>query len=207
MGELHSALGDISRIRRQMARTTEFRGYGPATLAVTGGIALAAAVVQAVWLGDAARHVDAFVAIWVGCAAVSAAVTGTGMVTRSRRLHSGLSNQMLRLAVEQFLPAVVAGVLLTAVLLRFAPAEAWLLPGLWQVIYGLGVFSSCRFLPRPMMAVGAWYGLTGLACVALADARALGAWWMGVPFGVGQGLAAGVLWAFAPEVDDDIEEG
>ena len=36
MNELYKALGDISSIRRQMASTTEFRGYGPATLAATG---------------------------------------------------------------------------------------------------------------------------------------------------------------------------
>ena len=33
MNDLNRALGDIDSIRRQMARTTEFRGYGPTTLA------------------------------------------------------------------------------------------------------------------------------------------------------------------------------
>jgi len=42
MSELHKALGDITSIRRQVARSTEFRGYGPATLAATGGIAILA---------------------------------------------------------------------------------------------------------------------------------------------------------------------
>ena len=36
MNDLNKALGDISSIRRQVARSTEFRGYGPATLAATG---------------------------------------------------------------------------------------------------------------------------------------------------------------------------
>jgi len=30
-----------------------------------------------------------------------------------------------------------------------------MLPGLWQIVFSLGVFSSCRFLPRPMLAAGA----------------------------------------------------
>ena len=128
------------------------------------------------------------------------------MVTRSRRLHSGLSSEMLRMAVEQFLPAVVAGVLLTFVVWRFVPAATWMLPGLWQIVYALGVFSSCRFLPRAMMAVGGWYLLTGLACFSAADARALQPWMMGLPFAAGQLMAAGVLWAFAPEGDDEVEE-
>ncbi len=32
MNDLYQALGDISSIRKQVAATTEFRGYGPATL-------------------------------------------------------------------------------------------------------------------------------------------------------------------------------
>ena len=51
----------------------------------------------------------------------------------------------------------------------------------------------CRFLPRPMVAVGAWYLLTGLICLSLGDARALSPWAMGIPFGVGQLLVAAVL--------------
>ena len=39
MDDLNKALGDISRIRRQVARSTEFHGYGPATLAATGALA------------------------------------------------------------------------------------------------------------------------------------------------------------------------
>ena len=43
MDDLNKALGDISNIRRQVARATEFRGYGPATLAATGALAILAA--------------------------------------------------------------------------------------------------------------------------------------------------------------------
>jgi hypothetical protein len=68
-----------------------------------------------------------------------------------------------------------------------------MLPGIWQIIFSLGVFASCRFLPRPMVAVGAWYLLTGLACLSLGDARAFSPWAMGIPFGVGQLLVAAVL--------------
>jgi hypothetical protein len=68
-----------------------------------------------------------------------------------------------------------------------------MLPGLWQVIFSLGVFSSCRFLPRQMAAAGAWYLLSGLACIMLADSRALSPWAVGIPFGAGQLLMAGIL--------------
>jgi hypothetical protein len=202
MNDLNKALGDIGSIRRQLAHSTEFRGYGPATLAATGLLALAAAGVQAYWVPDAAAHMAAYLAIWIATAALSAALIGTEMYARTRRIHSGMADEMIRMAVEQFLPAVGVGALLTGVLVRFVPGSAWMLPGLWQVIFSLGVFSSCRFLPRPVVAVGAWYLLTGLLAIALADNRALSPWAMGIPYGAGQLMVAGIL-LFTPREDND----
>ena len=170
MSDLHKALGDISSIRRQMAHSTEFRGYGPATLAATGVIAFLAASAQSCGCRIPANHIPAYLGIWISTAVLSAALTGVQMYTRTRRIHSGLSDEMIRMAVEQFLPSVGAGLLITIVLVRFVPAVFWMLPGLWQVIFSLGIFSSCRFLPRPMIAAGAWYLLTGLVCIALGTA-------------------------------------
>jgi hypothetical protein len=53
MNDLYRALGDINTIRRQVANTTEFGGYGPATLVSTAVFAVLAAVVQQLWLPDA----------------------------------------------------------------------------------------------------------------------------------------------------------
>ena len=78
---------------------------------------------------------------------------------------------MIRMAVEQFLPSAGAGALLTVVLTAFVPGALWMLPGLWQITFSLGVFSSCRFLPRLMPLAGVWYLATGLFCVALGVPR------------------------------------
>jgi hypothetical protein len=78
-----------------------------------------------------------------------------------------------------------------------------MLPGLWQVIFSLGVFSSSRFLPRATLAVGAWYLVTGLTSLALGDNRALSPWGMGIPYGAGQMLVAGIL-LFRNTVRDEI---
>jgi hypothetical protein len=85
------------------------------------------------------------------------------------------------------------------VLVHYASQATWMLPGVWQVIFSLGVFSSCRFLPRLMLAAGVWYLFTGLACIALADGRALSPWAMGIPFGAGQLLVAAILLINAQE--------
>src|ERR1700687_3209921 len=193
MNDLNKALGDISSIRRQVAHSTEFRGYGPATLASTGVLAVGAAGAQTLWLADPASHIMVYLGIWIWIAFLSAALIGIEMYARTRRIHSGMADEMIRMAVEQFLPSVGAGALITLALVRYVPLFLWMLPGLWQFVFSLGVFSSCRFLPRPVAAVGAWYLLTGLTCVALGDGRALSPWAMGIPYGVGQLLVAGIL--------------
>jgi hypothetical protein len=203
MRDLNKALGDISSIRMQMARSTDFRGYGPMTLGATGILAIAAAVMQARWLPDPEHHLPAYLATWIATAVVSAALIGVEMFARTRRIHTGMADKMIWMAVEQFLPSAAAGGLITYALAHYVPRVSWMLPGLWQVIFALGVFSSCRFLPRPMIAAGVWYLFAGLFCVSLGDARAFSPWAMGVPYGAGQLLVAGILLYKAREARDE----
>jgi len=194
MTDLTQALAEISEIRAQVARGTQFRGYGPASIAVSGALALMVAATQAHWMKEGGRDVVPFLAVWVATAAVSVALTTFETIIRSRRVHSGFATEMIHSAVEQFLPASIVGLLLTGVMLLAAPKESWMLPGLWELIFSLGVFASCRFLPRQMFAVGLWYLVCGLTCLMMASGpRILSPWEMGIPFGVGQLLVAAVL--------------
>jgi hypothetical protein len=203
MRDLDKALAEINAIKTQMARDSEFRGYGPATFAATGALAALAGVGQAIALKDPARDVPAFLILWVLIAAASIALIGLEMVTRSRRIHSRLAPEMIHAAVEHFLPSATAGALLTLVLVDAAPESLWMAPGLWQIVFGLGVFASCRFLPRPMSLVGVWYVGWGLACLVLARGpNAFAPWAMGVGFGVGQMAVAAVLWRAGGRDDD-----
>jgi hypothetical protein len=192
MSELHKALADIGNIRLHLAAGTMFRGFGPSVIAATGVLALATATVQSMLLG----HADAvtFVAVWTVVAIISAALIGFEMVARTRRHHGGLADAMLFNAVEHFLPVGAAGVVVCAILLRFAPDAAWLLPGLWQLLIGVGLFVALRFLPRSISIAGAWYFLAGATVLILSSQdRSLSPWAMGIPFGVGQLLMAGLL--------------
>ncbi len=193
MTDLNKALSEISTIRGHIARNAEFRGYGPATLTLTGVFAIVAAGLQADLLKAPERDIAAYLAIWVATAAVSLTIISIETVARTRRLHSGFAGLMIHSAMEQFMPAITAGLALTMVLWRSAPQDVWMLPGLWQIVFSLGVFASCRFLPRPMFAVGLWYLAAGLMCLTLGDKRALSPLAMGVPFGIGQMLVAAVL--------------
>ncbi|HWM69708.1 MAG TPA: hypothetical protein VNO35_24230 [Steroidobacteraceae bacterium] len=191
MTELHRALAEINAIRNQVARGTQFRGYGPRTVAASGVLALIVAALQARWSAGSGHDATGFVEIWAAVAAVSAGFSAWETISRSRRVHVGFAREMINSAVEQFLPALAVGMLLTVVLLRCAPQALWMLPGLWQISFSLGIFASCRFLPRPMFAVGLWYLAAGLVCLVIESGpRELYPWAMGIPFGVGQLLVA-----------------
>ncbi|UFZ02298.1 hypothetical protein LQG66_23745 [Bradyrhizobium ontarionense] len=205
MRDLDKALADIIAIRSQLAAGTAFRGYGPATMAATAAVALVTALLQQLLLRDPNADALIFLLGWAAAAGVSLTMIGTEMRARSRRHHSGLADAMIHQAVEQFLPAGIAGVLLAVLLWKFAPEALWMLPGLWQILTSLGVFASVRSLPRTVALAGAFYFLAGFAVLLLGSAtHSLSPWTMGLPFAIGQGLMAGILY-FATG-DSDVED-
>ena len=194
MPDVREALSEIQSIRGYLARHTQFRGYGPLTLASAGVLALVLASLQERWRVDLRHDTAPFLAMWIGLAAVAVALISLETFARTRRLHSSMALPMMQAAIEQFLPALVAGILLTAVLARAEPRALWMLPGLWQMLFALGVFASCSFLPRATFWVGVWYLATGMACLAIGpDVPAAAPWEMGIPFGLGHLMVAGVL--------------
>jgi hypothetical protein len=202
MRDLDKALDDILAIRSQLAAGTAFRGYGPATIATTGGIALLTAVLQSLWLANPTAQPLAFLASWAAAALLSAILIWIEMRARSQRHHSGLADAMIYQAVEQSLPAGVAGVLLAFMLWKFAPEALWMLPGLWQLLVSLGIFASVRSLPRTVALAGAWYFVAGFAVLLLASqTHALSPWTMGLPFAFGQLLMAALLYFASGEQD------
>ncbi|HEV2442650.1 MAG TPA: hypothetical protein VGT07_09010 [Steroidobacteraceae bacterium] len=205
MPSVREALSEIRSIRGQMARSIEFRGYGPITLASTGTLAIVIASIQKLWAVDLEHEPARFLAMWIGAAAVSLTFISIETVARARRIHSVLATQMMHSAVEQFMPSIVAGILLTAVLAHAAPQSLWMLPGLWQMLFSLGVFASCRFLPHGTFWVGVWYLATGMACLAIGPDVPASPWEMGIPFGIGHLMVAGVLQFGYRRSNDEIQ--
>ncbi|MFI5458723.1 MAG: hypothetical protein ACHRXM_25115 [Isosphaerales bacterium] len=193
--ELREALTQITEIRLQLARTEVFRGYRAMPVAFSGGVALLAALIQAGTIADPASQIGPYLVLWIGAAFVSALAAGLEMMIRARNAGSPMTRELTWLAVEQFCPSLLAGALVTVVLLRAAPESLWMLPGLWQIFFALGIFASCRLLPKQTFWVAVFYLGTGLAVLAVAHGEAaLSPWLMGLPFGAGQLLAATVLY-------------
>ena len=191
--ELHDALAQISEIRQRMAGGQVFRGYRAATTALTAIVAVVAAVAQAVWMHDPRTKAAAYVSLWVGAAFLCLLGVGVELAVRCRRSQSVLQRQTTLLALDQFIPSVLAGGLLTWAVVDFAADALWMLPGLWAVVFSLGIFASRRFLPRGIALAAGYYLLAGLHCLTLRE-DSLSPWTMGTVFGAGQLLTAGILY-------------
>jgi hypothetical protein len=192
--ELREALTQIAEIRQQMARGQVFRGYRAATTAFSGLVALVTGVLELCFSTD--LQPASFVVPWVTAAALCVGVVGVEMVIRTRRSASAVQRQLTLLAVEQFMPSIVAGGLLTWVFCEFLTAQVWMLPGLWMILFALGVFASARLLPREVFGVAGFYllaGVTTLIAGRAAGVVALNAA-MAMVFACGQAAIAGILY-------------
>ena len=194
--QLDEALAQISEIRQQMAQAQVFRGYRSATTGFTVLVAAAAAVVQSWWVPDPLHHVDAYLVVWCAGGAWRASSSSASRWRCGRAARgSSLQRQITLVVVDQFAPCLVAGALFTYVVAQFTRELAWALPGLWAVLFSLGLFASRRFLPRGVFLIGGYYLLAGLVCLTLdPPAQALSPWTMGLTFGVGQALTACFLY-------------
>jgi hypothetical protein len=193
--ELHEALGQISEIRAQVARTQTFGGFRSLTVASSGVLGILAALYQASQMPRPIEQIEDYVLLWSSVAALSLFVVGLELAYSYSSAMSTLRRRLTTNAIRQFVPCLVAGTALTVVIVLRAPETAWMLPGLWSVLFGLGVFASSHLLPRPTVWVGVYYLSAGSVCLALGrGAGQLSPWMMGATFGAGQLLAALILY-------------
>lgn len=192
--QLRDALDQISLIREQIARTQTFRGYRWASTAFSGLVAVGAAGAQLWLVPEPALHLAHYLAVWLVAAIVSVVAVGIEMAIRVRRTTQPLQRELSFAAVEQFIPCIVAGALLTYVIMQSATDFAFSLPGLWMILFGLGIFASRRLLSRPIVFVAAYYLLAGLVVMSMRRGAQFSPWVMGSGFGLGQLFAAGVLY-------------
>lgn len=193
--QLHEALTQISEIRSQIARTETFRGYRSLTVGFSGLVGIAAGLFQAIHIPEPARQMTSYLTLWVSAAALCVLAVGGELALRCYHAVSPRTTRLTLLAVEQFLPSIAAGALLTTVLVSVAKESLWMLPGLWAILFSLGVFASCRLLPKSTFWVGVFYLLAG--CLNLAIGKgdlALSPWLMAGTFGLGQLLTAAILY-------------
>ena len=168
------ALQDLSFIRKTMegaASFTDVPGWGLAIIGVTalGAAALAAQQTSAgAWIG-----------VWMAEAVLAALVGGAMMWRKMRRRVPAGGGPLLTIPARKFLfgfwPAIIAGAVLTfaltdlSTLLDPASPIPRILPGLWLLLYGVGVLTAGAFSVRPVPLMGAGFMALGALALLLRD--------------------------------------
>lgn len=192
---LQDAIAQIGEIQTQLERTQTFRGYRSVAVGTTGLLACAGSVVQSLWLTNPAGSVNKWLALWITIAAASVVIAGWELMQRVYDKESPYQSRASRSALKQFVPCLCAGIAVTWALLTAAPETAWALPGIWSVLFSMGVFSSLMILPRGGFTIALHFLLAGIICLRFGNGpNTLAPWTMFITFGVGQLVAASVLY-------------
>lgn len=187
------ALDQIAAIHEQMAKGEVYRGYRSLPVAASGLMGIAAAWLQPARLGTA--DPIGFVLYWTAIA-IGAGFVGSSEIIYNYVVHEdGSGRRLTRKVVGQFLPSVVGGAAIAVCFTHLSAALVPLLPGLLAICFGIGTFASRPYLPKASGWVALFYYAAGFTLLWIGGGpEPLTGWWIGGVFGVGQLLAALVLW-------------
>ncbi len=191
--DVSRALSQIAEIHQQIAKGEVYRGYRSLPIAASGVIGLVAALLQTRYV--AGHDPLAFVLYWSSVAAIAAVVGTSEIAYNYATREDEADRRRTRKVLGQFLPSVLAAAVITASFIRLSAALVPLLPGLWAICFGIGVFASRPYLPGASGFVALFYYAAGIALLWRASGpESLSGWWVGATFGLGQLLAAVVLY-------------
>lgn len=181
--DVEDALRRVADIHAQVARSSFFRGYRAEIAVGQAILALGTATVE--WFYWTALDAQAHATIWLAVALVCALASLIDLALRRRFIP----RPSARLAALQLSPALVVGVALAPLLWD----QAELLPGIWTMLFGVGLLSSAPYLPGHIRLLGLFYLAAGAVMAHAAGIGLSSPWPMGLTFCGGQLVAAAIL--------------
>ncbi len=197
--QLRDALSDLKEIRAQLDRSTEFRGFRSMSVGLSGILATVGAISQLTWQANWGQSLSEFLTVWLLVALCSVVAMVIEIWIRSFQSSTQLVWKTYRNLLIQIAPSFLVGAVMTAAIV-VSVHVAWMLPGMWALIYSLGLFACRQHLPRLTVWAAAYYMVGGTVCLAhsflsrdLATPQ-LSAWYMVILFGGGQFLLGWILY-------------
>jgi hypothetical protein len=189
--DVSQALEQLNEIHHHLGRSEIYRGYRSKTLGLMGLVGFAgAAFLQFGW--SQAANLER-VGFWVAVAALNLAIAAWEILGDYGDLRSDHQRRTTKRTVGQFLPTLCGGTLLTMVFVS-KDANLELLPGIWSLMFSLGIFASRPYLPRGVGWVGAFFLAAGALLLGFSESALVQPWYVGGVFGVGQLLLAYVMY-------------
>jgi hypothetical protein len=179
------AMDNLRFIRETMERSASFTHVSG-----LGGMAMGVVALLAAVLASGMLTPLAWLATWLGAAAVSFAVSALMMARKSRAEGVPLLSGPGRRFAWSMTPPLAAGAVLTAALARAGLND--LLPGTWLLLYGASIVTGGSYSVRPVPVMGACFMLAGVA--ALASPPSWGDAYMAGAFGGLHILFGLVIW-------------
>ena len=163
--DVPQALERIEEIHAQMAKGEVFRGYRPVPVAIAGVLGLLGAFLQPRFVPAGDGGIS-FLAFWLGVASLNVGLNTAVIASGWARTRDPFVRRHTRLVVGQFVPCLVAGAAVSLALPSVDPGLTRLLPGLWALLFGLGVFASRPYLARATGWVALWFVVAGTALLS-----------------------------------------
>ncbi len=181
------AAENLRVIRNLMERATVYRAISAPTALFAAAVAIPTGLSLA--LGPAGEGVTplAFWMVWAGVYLAVDLFNGVLLWRDARRRGAPLLTANLRHAFAALVPPMLAGGLISLLVVHHSYLMAALC---WVLFYGLGLLATHGFAPASIKALGGVFVIAGLAVsvywrmVGLEDSPQLGAWLMAGTFGL-----------------------
>jgi hypothetical protein len=167
------AMDNLRYIRETMERATAFTGisgFGSIAIGITALLACVIAAQQATFNG--------WIAVWFAEGLISLLIAGWSMDRKARAIDMPLGSGPGRKAVFSLTPPMIAGGLLTIMLVQAGLTNV--IPGVWLLLYGTGVITGGMYSVRVVPIMGIC--LMALGALALFS-PAYSNWFMAAGFG------------------------
>ena len=190
--DLKNAVNQISEIHGHLAKSEVFYGYKPGVVLTVGMMAFFVAALQSWLIIPTSNYI--FLLQWLVLGIAIIAVISGNILYNYLKSGSNFEIHQMTKVFFQFVPSIAAGGIITIVLLFIQKTAVEFLPGLWAIMFGLGIFSMRPYLPRMIGFVALFYLIAGgvLLCLVRYD-LSFSPWGMGITFGTGHCLGALIL--------------
>ncbi|MGA7382294.1 MAG: hypothetical protein WBX03_15700 [Terriglobales bacterium] len=167
------ALEDLRFIRETLERSSAFTA-----IPGWGQVAMGATALPAAWLASRQVSPAMWLAVWIAEAVLASSLGIAATQNKAQRAGVPLTSGPGRKFALSFLPPAAAAAVLTVVL--FQSGLLRYLPGVWLLLFGVGVVSAGALSVAIIPAMGTCFMLLGVAALTF---PAWGNLWMALGFG------------------------
>lgn len=168
------ALDHLRYIRKTMEGASSFTAVPG-----FGGIAMGATALFAALVAAHQPTREGWLATWLGEGVIALAIGVFAMVRKARGVQEALLSRPARKFALGLAPPMAAAALLTFVLYQAGVLAP--LPGIWLLLYGVGVVAAGAFSVRVVPAMGLCF--MALGTIALLGPAGWGNWLLAAGFG------------------------